>query len=239
MAKLNFIAPYVYPLGLDALIEGVSRASGNLKSKVKDLIINNSRACITEKLGELLQHLAIPLNRKEYVAAVALKENQNSEKQLVREVRISQQAIERLLTSFSVASEHNLAVQDKLLLELMLWQMAIHLQVAKVVRLSSNPTVIFLGGGGGETEFYKYTISATHPAFNQKCAGVIPYAVDSIPAPASQDFTMNGIDSKHFHRFSIAYGLSIPAPEMPRYSLPRIEDTRSHPDSGSQVEFLS
>ncbi len=49
--------------------------------------------------------------------------------------------------------------------------MAIHLQVAKVIKIPSTPTIIFLDGGGGETKFRRRTIDATHSAFKQKDAG--------------------------------------------------------------------
>lgn len=234
-AKLDFIAPYVYPLGVDALAEGLSKASGSKRSEIKDAIVGKSQVNIVEQVQALIPRTATPLNRKDYVAAVS------------GEVRISQQSIERLLSVETVEQPFNTASNKQLLLELMLWQMAIHLQVAKVVKISSVPTIIFLGGGGGETEFYRHTIEATHSAFKQKDALVPPYVINSIPAPASQDFTMNGIDTKHFHRFGIAYGLSIPYLEMPEFRLPGNDfsggspthpNVPRYPEDSSQIEAL-
>jgi hypothetical protein len=49
--------------------------------------------------------------------------------------------------------------------------------------------------------------------------------VRSLPTP--QDLETNGIDDHEFHRFAVAYGLSIPEGEQPEIRLPSvIEQTK-------------
>lgn len=112
-------------------------------------------------------------------------------------------------------------------MHLILGQRLIQRQVAKVVMtckekapdyFQQSPLRVFLGGGGKEAEFYRETIESTHFAFNQRYADVPAYNLEDLPFP--DNFDMNGIDLRHFHRFAIAYGLSIPEYQAPELKLP-------------------
>ncbi|BAZ08924.1 hypothetical protein NIES4071_07300 [Calothrix sp. NIES-4071] len=81
----------------------------------------------------------------------------------------------------------------------------------------SSKLRLFLGGGGRVSEFYQDTIESTHCTCNHKYAGVPPYIVEELPFP--DNFDMGGIQKDHFHRFAVAYGLSIPE-EALEFKLP-------------------
>lgn len=97
---------------------------------------------------------------------------------------------------------------------------------------------ILIGGGGGQTMFYQQAITSTYQEFQHKSAGIPEYAVRSLPLP--KDLETNGISDREFHRFAVAYGLSIPDGEQPQIQLPsqmkqckpalhRAEDPMSQP----------
>ncbi|NET36000.1 MAG: hypothetical protein F6K19_28895 [Cyanothece sp. SIO1E1] len=67
---------------------------------------------------------------------------------------------------------------------------------------------VFIAGGGGKTDFYQNTIQNTHQDFQQDRAGIPAYQIKQIPVP--RELLMNGINRCEFHRFAVAYGLSIP-----------------------------
>ncbi|MGI0479457.1 hypothetical protein ACN4EE_01570 [Geminocystis sp. CENA526] len=82
------------------------------------------------------------------------------------------------------------------------------------VEHNQNLTV-FIGGGGQPSYYYQDTIKSTHIAFNQERFDIPPYKLKNVPYPGgglteTEDFSMSGISPKYFHRFAIAYGLSIP-----------------------------
>ncbi|MBE9064351.1 hypothetical protein [cf. Phormidesmis sp. LEGE 11477] len=77
---------------------------------------------------------------------------------------------------------------------------------------------VFIGGGGGNTEFFPDTIESTHSDFRQGNADIPPYKLRQIPTP--EDLTVNGLDQRDFNRFAIAYGLCIPEGENPEIRLP-------------------
>ncbi len=79
---------------------------------------------------------------------------------------------------------------------------------------------VLIGGGGGWTDFYQRAILDTHADFRQNTAGIPSYIQRNIPIP--KDLTMNGLTLQEFHRFSVAYGLSIPAGEAPEVRLPSV-----------------
>lgn len=79
---------------------------------------------------------------------------------------------------------------------------------------------ILIGGGGGLTSFYKTAILDTHSDFQHKSAGIPSYIQKDVPTP--KDLSMNGLTSDEFHRFAVAYGLSIPAGEAPKVRLPSL-----------------
>ncbi|MGB3137829.1 MAG: hypothetical protein WBB18_13585 [Nodosilinea sp.] len=77
---------------------------------------------------------------------------------------------------------------------------------------------VFIGGGGGHNQFLESTVQATYNDFQHKNAGVPPYQIRRIPVP--NNLSMNGLDSREFHRFAVAYGLCIPSWEGPEIRLP-------------------
>lgn len=77
---------------------------------------------------------------------------------------------------------------------------------------------VFVGGGGGNTDFFPKTIRATHSEFDQGSSDIPPYEIRQIPTP--DDLLINGLDKKDFNRFAIAYGLCIPEGEGPTVQLP-------------------
>jgi hypothetical protein len=84
---------------------------------------------------------------------------------------------------------------------------------------------VLVGGGGSTASFFQAAIMSTHEEFGQARAGVPPYILTEIPVP--DDFDMGGIDQRHFHRFAIAYGLSVPFGERPEVKLPsQVRDPR-------------
>ena len=125
--------------------------------------------------------------------------------------------------------QNNLTEEERRSLQFILKQGDIHRQVAKVIMQTKakNPAFysssvrlpIFIGGGGSAIQFYQSTISTTYDAFNHRFAGVPPYQARSFPMPADLD---QQISQQEFHRFSVAYGLSIPDYEMPEVRLPRL-----------------
>lgn len=87
---------------------------------------------------------------------------------------------------------------------------------------------VLIGGGGSLINFYKITILGTHSAFQHKKAGIPSYDQKAIPTP--KDFSMNGLSSQDFHRFAVAYGLSVPEGDCPEVRLPSEMD-----DADSQI----
>lgn len=81
-----------------------------------------------------------------------------------------------------------------------------------------EPISIFLGGGGKISDYYKDTIPSTREVFKLGNAGVKEFKMLDVPVP--NDLEMNKIEETHFHRFSVAYGLSIPDYDLPDSELP-------------------
>lgn len=77
---------------------------------------------------------------------------------------------------------------------------------------------ILIGGGGGEIDFYKQAITSTYSDFKQASALLPKYEVRSLPTP--KDLETNGMSRREFHRFAVAYGLSIPEGDQPEIRLP-------------------
>lgn len=78
---------------------------------------------------------------------------------------------------------------------------------------------IFLGGGGASSAWYQWAIENTYGTRQHDRAGIPPYALKEVPIPS--DLKMNGLaDDSTFPRFTVAYGLSVPAGGAPEVSLP-------------------
>ncbi|MGV0023960.1 hypothetical protein [Phormidesmis priestleyi] len=89
----------------------------------------------------------------------------------------------------------------------------------RLVYGSKTTLDILIGGGGGQTSFYEQAIKSTHQDFQHARSGIPAYEVRSLPMP--KDLETNGISQQEFHRFAVAYGLSIPEGEQPEIRLPR------------------
>jgi hypothetical protein len=81
-----------------------------------------------------------------------------------------------------------------------------------------QPLVIFIGGGGSLSGWYKATIGSTYSDFKHHNAGIPPYKLLQVPKP--NDLSMSGLGDGEFVRFAISYGLSIPFGEGPEVRLP-------------------
>ncbi len=88
-------------------------------------------------------------------------------------------------------------------------------------RLSTSrmrPLIVFIGGGGSKSEWYKGSIESTYTAFKHHSAGVPPYKLVEVPRP--KDFIVPKGSADEFIRFAISYGLSFPFGEGPDIGLP-------------------
>jgi hypothetical protein len=81
-----------------------------------------------------------------------------------------------------------------------------------------QPLVVFVGGGGCRSEWYRSFINSTHAEYQQIRADVPPYRLLQVPKP--KDLVMAGPGDGEFIRFAISYGLSIPFGEGPQIKLP-------------------
>jgi hypothetical protein len=80
------------------------------------------------------------------------------------------------------------------------------------------PLVVFLGGGGAASAWYRSAIGSTYSRFRHDNALIPPYKLLEVPKPA--DLSMRGLPDVEFRRFAISYGLSIPFGEGPDTGLP-------------------
>jgi hypothetical protein len=81
-----------------------------------------------------------------------------------------------------------------------------------------NPLRVFVGGGGSGAPFYQKSISKGYERNGLKNFGVPPFELVQVPAPP--DLLMGSVDLSEYHRFLIAYGLSVPFGEGPDIGLP-------------------
>ncbi len=79
---------------------------------------------------------------------------------------------------------------------------------------------IFIGGGGMHSPYYKDSIVSTYLDRQLNNHHIPRFELSEVPVPSSLDLTLNKIPPKEFHRFAIAYGLSIPVGEAPEVGLP-------------------
>lgn len=86
---------------------------------------------------------------------------------------------------------------------------------------------VFVGGGGGHNAFLQGTVEATHEDFQHHNSDIPTYRIKQIPVP--DDLSTNGLDSKEFHRFAVAYGLCIPEWEGPEIRLPSQVEANTRP----------
>ncbi len=204
--RVDFYSGEVEPLGVNALAKWVDTQVSGSKLQVEHDITNNSQEVLQE-IQLLSESIANSSNKGDFIA---------------NKFNVTERAIKKKLQS-------NISPQTEKLLHLILGQSSIHRQVAKVIMTSkeknrddlpkASSLIIFLGGGGRESQYYQDTILTTYFAYNHQYADVPPYQVKELPFP-QDSFDMSGIERHYFHRFAIAYGLSIPKYEAPEVGLP-------------------
>jgi len=207
--QVSAIKAFTPPIGVDSLIDGVLRESNASSSdEVRNIVLSDN---LINEISDLIGRIGISPQTGESIATIAKREYlsimSGEDINFVPSLRISQEAIARV--------KANRTAREQVLLEIMLWQRAIHLLTSIV-----PAQTIFLGGGGRESEIYRYSIEATYSAFQWYRAGGSPINIQDIIMQESSDFTMNGIPTNYSHRFAIAFGLSIPEYEMPEFQLP-------------------
>ena len=90
--------------------------------------------------------------------------------------------------------------------------------VGSLSRSRMRPLVVFIGGGGSKSEWYRHSIESTYTAFQHHNAGIPPYKLLEVPPPS--DLALDADRDGEFIRFAISYGLSIPMGEGPEVGLP-------------------
>ncbi|MCW6035905.1 hypothetical protein K4A83_06415 [Spirulina subsalsa FACHB-351] len=203
--KIDFLSGLVEPIGVNALAKRIAQHSNELELKVSQAIVNRGERILSgiEKVS------------KRYASQSPLRVGDH----IANKYRVSTKVVKKNL--------NNNDINLYLLQILILSQALIHRQVATVIRTcckklpygERTAISVFLGGGGKVSAYYQDTIYATYDAFQLSSTGMPRYRMLDVPRP--RDFDMKGIDEQHFHRFSIAYGLSIPDYQAPEFRLPR------------------
>jgi hypothetical protein len=208
MPKVDFYSAEVEALGVNALVKWVNNQVLGSAVQVEYDITENSHKLL-QQIESLSRDIvnSYSLCRGDFIA---------------NKFKVTVNGINKRL-------QEDIPPQIEKLLYLMLGQSAIIGQVAKVIVScqkknityfqQASSLVIFLGGGGRESEYYQDTIISTHTALNHHHADIPPYQVKEIPFPEG-NFDMSGIERRYFHRFAVAYGLSIPEAEVPEVKLP-------------------
>ena len=96
-----------------------------------------------------------------------------------------------------------------------------------------KPLKIFIGGGGVGSPFYHFAIGGTYENFKHGNYGIPPYSLIEVPPPP--DLEMGSIDAHAYHRFLVAYGLSVPFGEGPEFQLPSAFDIIPPPKKAAPV----
>jgi len=203
--RIDFLSGLVEPIGVNALAKRIAQNSNDLELKVAQAIVNR---------GERILNNIEKISRK-YASRSPLISGDH----IANKHRVSIRVIKENLNNNDI----NLYFLQILILS----QALIHRQVAKVIHNcfkklphgKKMPIFVFLGGGGKVSAYYQDTIESTYDTFNLSSTGMPRYRMLDVPCPP--DFDMKSIDKQHFHRFSIAYGLSIPDYQVPEFRLPR------------------
>jgi hypothetical protein len=80
------------------------------------------------------------------------------------------------------------------------------------------PLRMFVGGGGNRAHFYQRSLSSAYERNTLRNYGIPPFDLVEVPAPP--DLQMQSVEPYEYHRFLIAYGLSVPFGEGPDIGLP-------------------
>ena len=216
---IEFYTGEVEPIGMNALAKEVNMIVADIpESEIEQQLVNNSY--LMQNIESLSQQIGPQSPNEHYYVANSVDVGFNG--------KVTTESIERAL-------RNQPSIKNQMILYLiLLGQRRIHRQVAEVIVTckekspeyfkSSSSLIVFLGGGGGISKFYRHTIESTHTAFDHKYAGIPVYDLRDVPFPGqggteADQFDMSGIEHSHFHRFSIAYGLSIPEYQTRNYRL--------------------
>ncbi len=97
-----------------------------------------------------------------------------------------------------------------------------HTKVRTLRRSTSDaglePMRVFIGGGGMNSGFYQSALEGAYSARTLHHFGIPPLELAEVPSPPSLD--LRSIVPKDYHRFLIAFGLSVPFGEGPEFRLP-------------------
>lgn len=99
--------------------------------------------------------------------------------------------------------------------------------IGKLTTSRMRPLIVFMGGGGSNSAWYRQSIESTYKAFQHNNAGVPPYKLMEVPRP--KDFIVPKGGGGEFIRFAISYGLSFPFGEGPDIGLPSQFDEAEKP----------
>jgi hypothetical protein len=192
--QIDFLAGVVKPVGVNALVKQAVNDNSGLERRLEKEIVENEKKILNRIAEESSKHTNLP----------------SGTKHIANKHRAILENVERARASCNKNREPDLYF----LLTLIRGQYLIHRQVSDVVHTSrsklkdENEISIFLGGGGKTSDYYRDTILSTHEAFKLGSSGIKTFRMLNVPVP--KHLAMNGIIETHFHRFSVAYGLSIP-----------------------------
>lgn len=206
IAEIDFLAGIVEPVGVNAIAKWTVHDDLDLEGRLERSIVRRGLA-ILDAISEVSQKYKTPPAGSRFHIA----NKHRAILETVKKARTTRNRQENINLFF--------------LLTLISAQHLIHRQVSDVFhacysRLAAQEAVrVFLGGGGMKSEYYSDTIPATYDVFRFDAAGIPMFTMLDVPLPS--DFDMSGIGEDHFHRFAIAYGLSIPDYQAPPFNLPR------------------
>lgn len=86
---------------------------------------------------------------------------------------------------------------------------------------------LFIGGGGSASPFYRSAVLSTYEANQLYSTNVRRYSLEDLLLP--DELAMDGLPPEQFHRFAVAYGLSIPPEEAAEIGLPSDDIDRPAP----------
>ncbi|EKV03865.1 hypothetical protein Lepto7375DRAFT_6183 [Leptolyngbya sp. PCC 7375] len=94
---------------------------------------------------------------------------------------------------------------------------------------------VLVGGGGSNIPFFQDTIESTYDVFNHEGLKIPPYKVKKIPSP--ENLATNGLASKEFGRFTVAYGLCMLAYEDSDFM--RLPSQVRKGEAPTQIKYFS
>ena len=206
IAEIDFLAGIVEPVGVNAIAKWTVHDDLDLEGRLERSIVRKGLAIL-----DAIAQVSLNYRRPPTVSGFHIANKHRAILETVKKARTSRNRQENINLFF--------------LLTLISAQYLIHRQVSDVfhacyARLAERESVrVFLGGGGMKSDYYSDTIPATYDVFRFDAAGIPRFTMIDVPLPS--DFDMSGIDEAHFHRFAIAYGLSIPDYQAQKFNLPR------------------